>query len=68
MPPYRPASRCRSTSATPSPPLMKGVGYGQGYRYIHDDPAAQREMPCLPERFQGRDYLRRDRRSARSSN
>ena len=37
--------------------LVKGAGYGQGYRYIHDDPAAQREMPCLPERFQGRDYL-----------
>ena len=37
--------------------LMKGVGYGQGYRYIHDDPAAGREMPCLPEQFQGRDYL-----------
>ena len=38
--------------------LMKGIGYGQGYRYIHDDPAAGREMPCLPERFLGRDYLR----------
>ena len=36
---------------------MKSAGYGQGYRYIHDDPAAEREMPCLPERFQGRDYL-----------
>jgi putative ATPase len=40
--------------------LMKGVGYGQGYRYVHDDQAAQREMPCLPERYQGRDYLRLD--------
>jgi len=38
--------------------LMKSAGYGQGYRYVHDDPAAEREMPCLPERFQGRDYLR----------
>jgi putative ATPase len=38
--------------------LMKRAGYGQGYRYIHDDPAAGREMPCLPEAFQGRDYLR----------
>ena len=38
--------------------LMKGIGYGQGYRYVHDDPAHQREMPCLPERFRGRDYLR----------
>jgi putative ATPase len=40
--------------------LMKGVGYGQGYRYVHDDPSAEREMPCLPEQFQGRDYLERD--------
>ncbi len=35
-------------------PLMKGVGYGQGYRYVHDDPSAREEMPCLPERFVGR--------------
>jgi putative ATPase len=41
-------------------PLMKSAGYGQGYRYVHDDPGAQREMPCLPERFHGRDYLRPD--------
>jgi putative ATPase len=39
--------------------LMKGVGYGQGYRYVHDDPSAAREMPCLPEQFQGREYLER---------
>jgi putative ATPase len=39
--------------------LMKGVGYGQGYRYVHDDPSAEREMPCLPEQFQGREYLER---------
>jgi putative ATPase len=37
--------------------LMKGAGYGHGYRYIHDDPAAGREMPCLPQQFQDRDYL-----------
>jgi putative ATPase len=45
--------------------LVKGIGYGQGYRYIHDDPAARNEMPCLPERFQGRDYLRPDDNSAK---
>ena len=39
--------------------LMKGVGYGQGYRYVHDDSDARDEMTCLPERFQDRDYLRR---------
>ena len=38
-------------------PLMKGVGYGKGYRYAHDDPAASEEMPCLPNRFVARDYL-----------
>src|SRR5262249_33995319 len=37
--------------------MMKGIGYGEGYRYIHDDPAAQAEMRCLPERFKGRNYL-----------
>jgi putative ATPase len=38
--------------------LRKGAGNGQGYRYVHDDPGAREEMPCLPERFHGRDYLR----------
>jgi putative ATPase len=37
--------------------LMKRVGYGEGYRYVHDDPAARAEMHCLPERFEGRDYF-----------
>ena len=39
-------------------PLLKAVGYRQGYRYVHDDPDAREEMTCLPERFQHRDYLR----------
>ncbi|HZB46449.1 MAG TPA: replication-associated recombination protein A, partial [Pyrinomonadaceae bacterium] len=37
-------------------PLMKRVGYGQGYRYVHDDPAAREEMPALPESLRGREY------------
>ncbi len=37
--------------------LMKRSGYGEGYRYVHDDPGAAREMPCLPESLRGRDYL-----------
>ena len=37
-------------------PLMKSVGYGEGYRYVHDDPAAQAEMTCLPEELRGRRY------------
>ncbi len=46
-------------------PMMKGIGYGQGYRYVHDDAAARDEMTCLPERFQTRDYLRRPDMSPR---
>ena len=41
-------------------PLMASAGYGQGYRYAHDDPAAQGEMTCLPERLKGRVYLEED--------
>lgn len=37
-------------------PLMKSLGYGQGYRYVHNDPAAANEMNCLPTRLQGRRY------------
>jgi putative ATPase len=38
-------------------PLLKNMGYGKGYRYIHDDPKAQSEMPCLPESLRDRVYL-----------
>jgi putative ATPase len=38
-------------------PLLKNIGYGKGYRYIHDDPKAQSEMPCLPESLRDRVYL-----------
>ena len=38
-------------------PLMKHVGYGEGYRYVHDDPNAQQEMACLPESLKHRTYL-----------
>lgn len=41
-------------------PLLKSIGYGQGYRYAHDDPKAQTEMPCLPEALRGRVYLESD--------
>jgi putative ATPase len=37
--------------------LMREAGYGEGYRYAHDDPAARREMDCLPESLRGRRYL-----------
>ncbi len=37
--------------------LMRAAGYGEGYRYAHDDPAAVDEMTCLPPGLEGRDYL-----------
>ncbi len=38
-------------------PLMKHVGYGTGYRYVHNDPKAKDEMPCMPESLRGRKYF-----------
>ncbi len=45
--------------------LMKTVGYGQGYRYVHDDPEAREEMPCLPESLRGRVYFEREDRDGK---
>ena len=41
-------------------PLMKHIGYGRGYRYVHNDPAAKEEMGCLPEQLRGRKYFEPD--------
>ena len=38
-------------------PLMKELGYGQGYRNVHDDPDARGGMTCLPESLAGRRYI-----------
>ncbi|MDG1051445.1 MAG: replication-associated recombination protein A [Planctomycetota bacterium] len=40
--------------------LMKGLGHGQGYRYVHDDPKAREEMKCMPPGLEGRKYLEDD--------
>ncbi|MDT4897073.1 MAG: putative ATPase [Acidobacteriota bacterium] len=37
-------------------PLMKRVGYGSGYRYVHRDRRAKEEMACLPESLRGKIY------------
>ncbi|MEM8710993.1 MAG: replication-associated recombination protein A [Planctomycetota bacterium] len=37
--------------------LMKEAGFGRGYRYAHDDPAAKSEMECLPPSLKGTRYL-----------
>lgn len=42
-------------------PLMKHVGYGEGYRYVHSDPEAKDEMACLPETLRGRRYFEDDK-------
>jgi putative ATPase len=41
-------------------PLMRKAGYGEGYRYVHNDPAAKNEMECLPEKLRGRKYFEED--------
>lgn len=38
--------------------LMKDIGYGKGYRYVHDDPAAHQEQTHLPDPLQGKMYYR----------
>ena len=38
--------------------LMKAAGYGEGYRYAHDDPAAAKEMVCLPPSLATRRYFK----------
>ncbi len=41
--------------------LMRQAGYGEGYRYLHDDPAAKDEMRCLPPSLVDRRYFPRPR-------
>lgn len=38
--------------------LMRDVGYGKGYRYVHEDPQAKTEQAHLPEPLRGRQYYR----------
>jgi putative ATPase len=62
---FRAATDAEETSREPVPlhlrnavtPLMKHVGYGKDYRYVHSDPAAKEEMECLPEQLRGRKYF-----------
>jgi putative ATPase len=44
-------------------PLMKHLGYGQGYEYGHDyESGRAKEMDCLPENLRGRKYYRPGKR------
>lgn len=36
--------------------LMKGLGYGEGYKYAHDEPDKVADMECLPDSLRGRKY------------
>ena len=38
--------------------LMKGLGYGQGYKYAHDEAEGVAEMSSLPPHLEGRRYYR----------
>ena len=41
-------------------PLMKNLGYGKDYRYVHSDRRAQEEMSCLPQKLKGKVYYQDD--------
>ena len=38
-------------------PMMKHLGYGKEYRYVHSDEGAKDEMSCLPEKLRGKVYF-----------
>jgi putative ATPase len=38
--------------------MMKDLGYGKGYRYVHDDPQASREQEHLPGPLKARKYYK----------
>ena len=38
--------------------LMTDMGYGKGYRYVHDDPGAQTEQSHLPPELERKKYYR----------
>ena len=37
-------------------PLMKGLGYGRGYRYAHDEEGGIADQQHLPDELQGRRF------------
>jgi putative ATPase len=44
--------------------LMKGLGYGGGYKYAHDEVAGVADMSCLPAHLEGRRYYQPTDRGA----
>jgi putative ATPase len=49
-------------------PLMKHLGYGRDYRYVHEDASAQQEMSCLPEKLKDKIYYEDDPTAADAEN
>lgn len=47
--------------------LMKGLGYGRGYQYAHDDPNAQVDQVHFPENLRGRRYYYPSKRGFEAS-
>jgi putative ATPase len=47
--------------------LMKDLGYGQGYRYAHDEQTGVAEMESLPEGLRGRRYYEPTERGAEAA-
>ncbi len=37
--------------------LMQQLGYGEGYRYAHDEQHGTADLPCLPEALRQRRYV-----------
>ncbi len=37
--------------------LMKDAGYGEGYRYAHDEKGAVADLECLPDELAGRRFF-----------
>ena len=46
--------------------LMKDLGYGKDYRYVHNDPEAKHEQAHLPDQLQDRRYYRPSKDPIRS--
>jgi len=38
--------------------LMRDLGYGQDYKYAHDDPSAKSDQTHMPDRLKGKRYYR----------
>src|SRR5262252_7065296 len=62
------AEDARATQSEPVPlhlrnaptGLMKGLGYGEDYKYAHDYEEGKADMTCLPERLKNQKYYQED--------